>query len=74
MWTPAWFAAAYRIEPGVVAVVVCQAAVAAVYGAAAVPAAHVDARVALRTPTTRLSRSYGIFLATLGVVLFIIRI
>lgn len=45
---------------------------AAVYGVAAVPAAYVGARVAMRVPTTRLGRAYGAFLAALGIVLLIV--
>jgi uncharacterized membrane protein YfcA len=48
--------------------------VVAVYGVAAIPAAYLGARLALRVPTTPLTRVYGAFLATLGLVLLAVQL
>jgi len=48
--------------------------IVAVYGVAAIPAAYLGARLALRTPTGPLTRIYGAFLATLGLVLFVVQL
>jgi uncharacterized membrane protein YfcA len=48
--------------------------VVVVYGVAAIPAAYLGARLALRVPTTPLTRVYGAFLATLGLVLLAVQL
>jgi len=47
-------------------------AVVAAFGAASIPLSYVGARVALRTQSVKLERTYGAVIATLGITLLLV--